>query len=142
MTDHHLIRRQRAAEAVRDAFIDVPHAWGSYDCGKMVAAHLRHFGIAAGVSKAGSYRTMIGAQRALKRLGVSSLAERLDQLGLMRIAPAYALIGDIIELPSTGPLDAMSIVLGNGRVLGYHELALGATILQPVTMLAAWRVPA
>lgn len=140
MADHVLIRRRDAAQATRDRFIDVPFAWGSADCGKMVAFHLRQLGIAAGLSKAGSYSSAIGAKRALERLGVSSLAERLDVLGLQQIAPAFAIVGDIISMPSVGPIDALAIAMGNGRVLAYHEVAPGATILQPIKMLTAWRV--
>ena len=140
--DHALIRRRDAAQVTLDRYLDKPFRWGEFDCGRMVAHHLRQFGIPAGLGKAGRYTTAIGARRALQRLGVGSIAEQLDRLGLARIAPAAALIGDLIAMPSEGPLDALAIAVGNGRVLGFHELTPGATVLQPLRVLDAWRVPA
>jgi hypothetical protein len=44
-------------------------------------------------------------------------------------------------MPSADSFDALAIALGNGRVLGYHDDAPGgATVLQPVLFITAWRV--
>lgn len=139
MTDHPLIRRRDAAQATLDAFADQAFAWGKYDCGKMLAAHLKAMGHSVRLAPAGSYKTAIGAQRALKRLGFATLADALDAR-FPRIAPAAAIVGDVLALPSEGALDAIAIVVGNGRALAYHESVAGAVVVQPMTMLAAWRV--
>lgn len=141
MGDHGLILRRDAAQATLARFEDQPFAWGRFDCAKMLAFHLRGMGISPGSGKAGSYSTAIGARRALTRLGVSSLADLLDRR-FERIAPAAALVGDVVALPSTGKLDAIGIVLGNGRLLAYHEDAIGAVVVQPLKMVGAWRIAA
>ncbi len=139
MSEHVLIRRRDAAQATLAQFEGRPFAWGKFDCAKMVAFHLRQLDQSPGAAKAGSYSTAIGARRALTRLGVRTLAELLDRR-FAQITPAATIVGDIIALPSVGPLDAIGIALGNGRLLAYHEDAVGAVVLQPMQLLAAWRV--
>lgn len=139
MSDHALILRRDAAQATLARFEGEAFAWGRFDCAKMLAFHLRQMKLSPASSKAGSYSTAIGARRALTRMGVQSLAELLDRR-FARIAPAASLIGDVVALPSAGTLDAIGIALGNGRLLSYHEDAIGAVVVQPVHMLGAWRV--
>ena len=92
------------------------------------------------IAKAGSYSTALGARRALGRLGVKSLPELIDAHGLLRIAPAAALPGDLLELQSDEATGAVCVVLGNGRVLGWHAAVPEAEVLQPYAVLSAWRV--
>lgn len=136
-----MLARRDAAQATYDRFGGIEHQWGRFDCAKMTAFHLRHLGHRVGISKAGTYSTALGAQRALKRLGWPSLSHALDEvLMLPRIAPAAAIVGDIIQLPGVEGMDAMAICMGNGRALAYHEDVAGAVIVQPIEMIAAWRV--
>ena len=136
-----MVRRVAATQATVARFQDVPFAWGREDCARMVVFHLRALGIPIAMAKAGSYSSALGAARAMRRFGVESLSEALDKHGLERIAPASAAAGDIIAMPSADSFDALAIALGNGRVLGYHEDAPGgATVLQPVLFITAWRV--
>src|SRR3546814_10299496 len=58
---------------------------------------------------------------------------------LPRIAPASALLGDIIEIEGDGPLGSMGVYVGNGRIFCYHELHDVPVIFQPVAPIAAWR---
>lgn len=139
MSEHALIRRRDAAQAVLDRFADNPHAWGSYDCGQMLLTQLRGVDHTVKLAGVGTYKTMIGAKRALRRLGYPSLTAYMDA-HYPRIPPAFAIVGDVIALPSVGPLDAIGICLGNGRAIAYHESAVGAVVVQPIEMLAAWRV--
>lgn len=134
-----LLAQRDAAQATLDQFIGKPIEWGRYDCAKMVIFHLRQLGVSLSIAKAGRYSTAIGAVRALKRLGFTTLAEVLDDRGLMRISPASRIAGDIIEMPGDEGPGALSICVGNGRVFGYHESLVGADVLQPLEMLAAWR---
>jgi hypothetical protein len=134
-----LIARRDAAQATLDRFGDVPFAWGRSDCAKMVAHLVRQHGHQTDLAKAGGYKTLLGAKRALTRLGVASVAELLDQR-YPRIAPAEAIVGDIIALPSAGDLDALAICLGNGNAIAYHESVAGAVVVRPVEMVAAWSV--
>src|SRR3546814_1395423 len=55
------------------------------------------------------------------KVGYATLSEALDA-HLPRIAPASALLGDIIEIEGDGPLGSMGVYVGNGRIFCYHEL--------------------
>lgn len=133
-------RRVAAAQATLDRFRDRPFRWGSADCARMVAWHLRKMGYRPALAKAGAYRTALSARAALKRLGHDSLADALDALGLVRIGAASAIVGDVLALPGDDPLGALVVAVGNGRVVGWHEDAAGAAVMQPLIYGAAWRV--
>jgi len=138
---HVILTRRDAAQATLDRFGGKPFAWGRFDCAKMTAFHLRQMGLhkGLGLAKAGRYSSALTAKAALARAGHASLAAALDGIGLERIAPASALVGDILQLPGDG-FDAMAIALGNGRCIAYHQDAEGAVVVQPVEVSAAWRV--
>ncbi len=132
--------RADAAQATLNRFRDQPFTWGKNDCARMVAFHLRQLGFKPQLSKAGTYKTALSARRALARAGFANLPDAIDALGLPRIAPAAALVGDIVQLEADSDLGALFVAVGNGRVLGYHEAATGAVVMQPTgAPLAAWR---
>ena len=135
-----MLRRVAAAQATVDRFKGRGFRFGTNDCARMVAFHLKQIGLPVRLAKAGSYRSLLGATRALRHLGYDNLAAALDGHGLSRIAPAAAVVGDIVELPGEPPFGALSVAVGNGRVLGYHQDTAGAEILQPTAFVAAWRV--
>lgn len=119
-------------------------AWGTADCARLVLCHLKRCGARPVLGKAGTWRSAVGAARALERAGFARLADALDAVPLARIAPAAAMQGDIVALPSEDRFDALGIVLGNGRVLSWIEGGEdhGCTVLQPLAPpLVAWRVP-
>ena len=134
------IRRAKAAQATLDKFKDRPFAWGVRDCARLVAFHLRLCGYQVKLPPSGSYRTLLGARKALAKAGYGSIPEALDAFELDRITPAGAVAGDIIQWPSENDLAALGVALGNGRIVAYHPDAIGATILQPIETIAAWRV--
>ena len=136
-------RRVAAVEATIARFQGRPFAWGKVDCAKMLAWHLRKMGHRQnmGWHRAGGYSTALGAKRALRHAGFVDLPEALDQLGFTRIAPAALLAGDVVQLPGEGGLASMAIVVGNGRIFGFHQAVAGAEVLQPAeTPRAAWRI--
>ncbi len=136
-----MVRRQRAAQATVDRFKGAPFVYGKNDCARMAVHVLRGMGHRPVLGKAGSYKSAIGAARALKRFGHGDLLAALDGLRLPRIAPAAALVADLVMLPGEGPFGgALTVAVGNGRVLGYHEDLGTAEILQPIQFVAAWRV--
>jgi hypothetical protein len=139
MTDP-LIRRRDAAQKTLNVWSHRPMKLGTSDCVRMTAAHLRLLGYKVRLPNSGSYRTVNSALKALKERGYSSLAAALDDMGLERIAPAAAIVGDVLMLPAVDRLGALVIALGNGRVVGYHEEVATATVLQPIEYEAAWRV--
>lgn len=136
-----MIRRQQAAQAAVNHFKGQPWELGKNDCVRLAAFTLRKMGHRPQLGKAGSYKTGVGAMRALKRAGHDTLAAALDALGLERIPPAAALPADIVMIPGQAPLDgALTIAVGNGRVLGFHEDVGTAEVLQPIEFIAAWRL--
>ncbi len=138
MTDP-LVRRTAAAQKTLDAWSKRPMRLGTSDCVRMVASHLRLLGHQVKLPPSGSYRTVNSARKALRAAGHDSLDAALDAMELERIAPAAAIVGDIISLPAVDHLGALTVCLGNGRVVGYHEDAVAATVLQPVEFVSAWR---
>lgn len=137
---HPLTFRRDVTQATLDRFKDQPFQFGKRDCVRMCAFHLRAMGYRPHLAKAGSYSTYLGARRALRAAGFYTLGGAVDGIGLTRIAPAAALPGDLIELPSEDDIGALGIAAGNGRLLGYHPDAAGAVIVQPTEFVAAWRV--
>lgn len=140
MTDQpEMLRRVNAAQATLDRFKGEPFRIGTNDCVRMVAFHLRKLGYKVKLPPSGSYRSWRSGVKALADRGYASIADALDALGLERIAPAAALVGDIIQMPADHEIGALTVVLSNGRVVGFHESALGATVMQPQQTITAWR---
>ena len=135
-----LAARRDATRRTVERFAGHPFAWGQYDCGKMVIAHLRLMGRRPVLGPCGSWKTMAGAHRFARRHGGSGSACLDGWMPGSRIIPAQAIIGDIVEMPGEEPFGAFGVCVGNGRVLAYHEDAEGAAIIQPGQYLAAWRV--
>ena len=131
--------RVAATEATFARFNGQPLILGATDCARMTAFHLRQLGFKASLLKAGSYSTPVGARRALKRLGVSSLAEIMDQHFPRWDAPAEARVGDICCVAGEGGMgDAMQVVLHRNNVLGFLDGVCGEIVNHQYT--AAWRV--
>lgn len=134
------VRRTRAAQNTLDVWSKRKMKLGTSDCVRMIAAHLRSMGHKVRLPASGSYGTYAGALKALKAAGHASVADALDAMGFERIAPAAAIVGDIVMLPADHPLGAFTVALGNGRVVGFHEEAVTAATLQPVVYASAWRI--
>lgn len=133
-----LVRRRDAAQKTLDIWSKRPMRLGTSDCVRMAAAHLRMLGHRVKLPASGSYRTANSALKALRARGFDSVEAALDAMGLKRIAPAAAIVGDIIMLPGVDRLGGLAICLGNGRVVAYHEDVAAAAVLQPVEYIAAW----
>ena len=113
---------------------------GSADCVRMTAAHLRLLGYQVKLPPSGSYRTVASAMKALRAAGHETIGDALDAMGLERIAPARAIVGDVILMPAAHDLGALVVCMGNGRVAGWHDdHAVGVVVMQPLEMVAAWR---
>lgn len=135
-----MVRRVAAAQATLDEFVGKPFRWGHSDCARLVAAHLRRMGYKVRVPAAGSYASPRSALKALRARGHETMAAAIDAVGLDRIAPAEAVAGDIVQGASGDAFGALGVKLSNGRLLGYHEHAAGAAVLQEVSLEIAWRV--
>ncbi|MBM3927857.1 MAG: hypothetical protein FJ335_05275, partial [Sphingomonadales bacterium] len=104
-----MVRRAAAAQATLDTWSKRPFKLGTSDCIRMTADHLRRLGRAVKLPSSGSYRTVNGAVKALGARGFASLEDAIDSLGLERIAPAAAVVGDIVMLPGVDRLGALTI---------------------------------
>jgi len=137
-----LERRHAAIEATMTKFRDKPFEWGKVDCARVAAFHLKQLGYKILISKAGRYTTLLGAAKALKRLGYSTLAEMADGLGLVPIVPARMLPGDIVEIVAENPIGAIGIYASNGNVFCFHDDHPGLITLKPKpeSVLRAWSV--
>lgn len=136
-----MIRRRDIAQAAMRRYQHAPFAYGKNDCVRLGAFVLRRRGHRLKLAKAGTYHSALGAVRAMKRAGVASIEEALDAMQLPRIAPAAALPCDLVLIPGEGPFGgALTMAVGNGRVLGYHQDLDGADVLQPTEYVGAWRV--
>lgn len=143
MTDHPLTLRVAAAQASLDQWRNKRWRMGEADCVRMTASHLRRMGYPVRLPPKGSYRTARAALEQLEARGFSSLGQAMDAMGFERIAPASAIAGDVVEIAGddSEDLSALVVALGNGRVVGWHPDAPGATVLQPIShMITAWRI--
>lgn len=138
-----MVHRVAAAQATLNRFRDQPLRLGLNDCVRMTAFHLRKLGYTVKLPPSGTYRTPRQALKLLKERGYGDLGAALDALGLERIPPAAAVVGDIVQLPAVDQLGALTIAMGNGRLAGYHADALdrGAVVMQPKAFESAWRAP-
>lgn len=136
-----LVKRQRAVTATQQKFTGKTFTLGSVDCAKLVGFHLKRLGYKVPFSKGGSYKTPLQAQAALRRAGYETLMDALDGLGLERIAPAAALLGDVVSFDSGHKIGALGVVVGNGNMLAFHESHELPVIMTMGKIDAAWRVP-
>jgi hypothetical protein len=136
-----MMRRAEAAQKTLDVWSQRPLKLGTADCVRMAAAHLRLLGRKVKLPSSGSYRTVRSATKALRAAGHASLRDAVSAQGLAEIAPAEAIVGDLMLMPSVDDLGGLGVCLGNGRVLIYHEeIDTGAVVAQPIEMVTAWRV--
>lgn len=136
----HMVDRVRMTQATVDRFNGKPFRFGSCDCVRVVAWHLRQFGYRPQLAKAGNYRSALTARAALRKAGFIAVADALDALGLERIAPAAAWVGDIVQGEGDDAFGALGVMLGGDAMLGFHEHSPGATVLRRVHVGTAWRV--
>jgi hypothetical protein len=133
---HPFIKRQRATQKTVDACKGKAFVEWQNDCVKLVERHARNMGKPIKIPK---YHDAKSAADALRSLGVKSLAEALDKR-FTRIDPHQVLMADIVELPGANGFSGLTVAVGNGRVLGFHEDIATCDILQPLIISGAWRI--
>lgn len=121
-----LVQLAEAVKATRAKYDGKPHDWkNGATCLHMVRFHLRQLGHRP--EPLPPIRSLIGAKRALKQRGWAGMAELLDaQIGLERVTPAFAQLGDIAVAPSEDGIGAGLVFAGvsndgRGNFLGWHE---------------------
>lgn len=132
-----LLRRQRALEKTAGKYRGKAIDWKTVDCVRMGRSHLVQMGHKK-LPKLPQYRSAIGAKRALKDAGYSSLEAMLDQV-VARIPEAHALPGDIVLLKGEGGLESLAIKVSARKVLGWHADHEVAVVMTPHEVVGSWR---
>jgi hypothetical protein len=117
-----LIERVETTQKTIDHWLGQEFEWGVADCGQMVGWHLEQTGMTTPLKDARAYTTDIGAKRAMRALGADSMEDFIDRLGFERIAPAMAIVGDIVGLPGGTDDDqwtALAIHTGQDKILAF-----------------------
>lgn len=129
-----MIRTQKTV----DLWKGRPFKDGTGDCMQLIKAHARHMGKPLKVPK---YKDTKSAAAALRKAGFKTLGQAMDA-HFTRIEPSHVLVSDIVEMPGANGFTGLTVAVGNGRVLGFHEEVPHADILQPVLISGAWRIRA
>ena len=137
---HPIILRGQIAQILIAKFYRQPFAWGSKDCAHLIADCLVSMGHGNPLARVPAYHDYRSAKKAMKKSGITNFSEYLDER-FERIAPAMALPGDIVGIPTEHPETfdlALGVALGQGRVLAFHDVA----DYGPVSVCtSAWRIP-
>lgn len=131
-----LVKRVAATQKTVERFKGKTFHPGACDCVKLVIVHAKHMGKRISIPKYGSWKS---AAATMRKLGFATLSEAMDHY-FTRIEPHQVLAGDIIEMPGSHQFAALSIAVGNGRVIGFHESIPHCDVLQPVMISGAWRI--
>lgn len=133
-------RRRDTVEACRKLVEAKPYEPGKRDCLKLLLKAIRSMGGSTAVAKGARYTTEAGALRELKKRGFSDLPAAIDAGGLVRIAPAAALPGDVLGLRTAESAFgiAVAIYAGNGKAVTFVN-GFGVTGKLLETPLIAWR---
>ena len=142
-----LLARQQAVSACVKRFVGQPLNWGRTDCVKLCALALRKQGHPVPLLKGVRYSSEQTALRRFREQGLSSLCDAVDALGLVKIAPAMAMPGDLIALPTPeGDAFKASLMVVHTaaarRVIGLDGQGAFAVLVPNLELtLACWRTP-
>jgi CBS-domain-containing membrane protein len=134
-----ILKRREVTQTTLDHFASKAFDWRTgATCVHLVRKQLVGMGHRPPPIKA--FRSALTAKKALQSKGWANLADMMSSL-LTPVAPARAIIGDIVEMPSEDDtFGALAVVMGNGRIMGYLGETDLLTIAQPLVVpLAAWR---
>lgn len=135
-----IISRVTVTEDTLSKFIGSKFKWGSNDCTTIAYKHLRKMGHKVKKSGHSKYNTLIGAQRALKEMGFTDTSDAMDYY-LERIPYALIQVGDLVGLDGESGMTAITVYVGNGRVLGFSENTDECVVMQPLEFpKMVWRV--
>lgn len=133
--------RQLATQTTISNFKDKPYILGSGDCAKLVIDHLYNMGKPIISNKdIKKYKSILSAKTAIKKAtGHNNLIDFMSA-NFETIAPAAAILGDVVAMEAEHPIGCLSIFVGNATVFAYeadNEYPVYGRIIKPIT---AWRV--
>ena len=140
-----LLIRADAVQAVIDRYFDKSFEWGKRDCVHLAAFCIQQLGHTDPLQGVKSYKTPLGAKKAMRAAGVKDFAEHIDAMGFERIGYAMALPGDLVGFPgqfhnSDEESTALGVFIGNGRILGFAN-GKGDWADADRVVTHAWRIP-
>lgn len=133
------LRRQAATQQTMDRYRGRPFAWkAGHTCVHMVRFHLRSMGHKTPtLPRIGS---ALGARRALEANDWPDVTAMLDSI-LPRIAPLEMRLGDIAAAEGLDGIGALFVCIPPFKLLGWHEEAEGAVVIDfnRDALIGAWR---
>lgn len=138
---HPIIVRGQVARTLIVKFYRKPFNWGANDCAHLIADCLVSMGHDNPLSRVPPYHDYRSAKKAMKKSGITNFSKYLDER-FERIAPAMALPGDIVGIPTEYPdtFDvSLGVALGDGRVMAFADH--GADYGPVGVCTSAWRIP-
>lgn len=137
-----LVRRAAAINAAMQKYGKRKFSWrDAVTCVHLVRSHLVKMGHRP--PPLPRLRSLIAARRALKERGWANVSDMLDaQPGLLRIAPAEMLPGDIAVLESEDGIGAIFLCAGAHKLIGWRDDAPAMIVLDLSfdKISGAWRV--
>lgn len=116
------IRREEAAQATVNEFLDKPFEWGVRDCLHLAAFAVQQRGYPNPLREVRTYKTEGGAYRALKKAGFNRLEDAIDAQGFARVEPKYARPGDLVAIQSDDAMGhALGVALSGNRFLAFTK---------------------
>jgi hypothetical protein len=134
-----LAERGQRTQAIIDRFYEQPFNWRGAHCIKLAAAQGKAMGHK--LPPLPTFRSALGAKRALSKRDAANVAELLDHYFVRLPAPAFALLGDLCVLPGEEGLDTVCIADGQGNLWGWHgsdPSKLSAIKFAGDSMIASW----
>ena len=114
-----LERRRVATEKTLERYRGKVFDWSKgITCVHLARFHLRNMGHKPETLP--RFRSALGAKKALKERGWSSVADMLDSM-MPRIAPAQMVLGDLAIVPGDAGMDSIFICAGPLKVFGWRE---------------------
>lgn len=109
-------------------------AYGKNDCLRMLRSHLVNMGHQP--PRIPRYSSAVTGLKRLRELGHKNMKSLLDSL-LVEIAPASAMIGDVVLLKGDGALDAIGLCVGNKIACWHEESEKFCMVVVPVDNIEA-----
>lgn len=132
--------RAHATTATEAKFRDKPFDWTKQaTCIHLMRFHASQMGHDLQIVP--RFRSPLGAKKALKAMGHDDLIGLMDSL-FPAIPPAFARTGDIVAAEGCDMFHGLMVRGGNTMFLGWHEAAVGCTIIDVDMrqLVGAWRL--
>lgn len=137
-----LLRRARALDAAKRKYGKRVFSWrNAVTCVHLARSHLVKMGHRP--PPLPRIRSLVGARHALAERGWANVMDMLDaQHGLLRIAPAEMLPGDLAALDSDDGIGSIFVCAGPHKLMGWREDSPAMIVLDLSfdQIAGAWRV--